>query len=157
MWSTVDVVINNAATLHSSDNLEDEISDVRSVMNLNFISPFEILVRLKPYLTKKGLFINILSPAIYRRRNSMWLYIASKTSLYIASNSLGESVPILNYFPGIISTNFVPDKGSIISRLVSRPPEYTAKKIYSFISSRRIGEYFEPVALIIKIAGILGF
>lgn len=59
----IDIIVDNAGAEHSKDIMEIELSDLRSVLDLNLHAPFFIVQAVLPYLRKPGRIINISSVA----------------------------------------------------------------------------------------------
>lgn len=154
-WKFVDVLINNAAILQvGTFDVLDKIT-INKVLNVNLISPILLTKEILPYMKKNSLIVNILSPGIYRGNSNGWTYFLTKRALKEWADLLPKKLHVLNYYPGIINTGMVGEK-SAMSKLFAKQPTYTAKRISNLIRDRSTGNYFEPVAILIKYIGILG-
>lgn len=162
-WGSFDVLINNAGIVYPTKVSKITFDKAREIMEINFFAPVEITTNIFPSLNKKGTVVNILSPAIYKSHAEAGLYSASKSALKSISDALRSEmmyskrqIKVLGYYPGIVRTAIF-RKGELVGwkRLLSTSPEGTAKRIIKQIEEDRNGEYFEPIAKVIRLFALV--
>ncbi|OGC69105.1 hypothetical protein A2415_00365 [candidate division WWE3 bacterium RIFOXYC1_FULL_39_7] len=158
-WGKCDVLINNAGVVYPTKISKVNFEKVRDIMEINFFAPLEISTRLLPNVAKNGCIVNLLSPAIYKSHVEAGLYSASKAALKSVSDALrnelvssSKQTKILGYYPGIVRTAiFGEEELTGLKGMLSTSPERTAKLIIKQIENGRNGEYFEPIAMVIRL------
>lgn len=162
-WKKFDILVNNAGILYSEKVTRSNMAKVREIMEVNFFAPLELIVKLSPMIFQSGMVVNILSPAIYRNHPDAGFYAASKSALRNVTSALrrGErgKVKVLGYYPGFVKTGIFRKREDLplLLRLLMVSPEFTARTIVHQIETGEEGEYYEPVAWMIKFVGLFGF
>jgi len=112
------------------------------------------------------MIINVLSPAVFRNHSQAGFYAASKAALRSVTGALRKEmgqvgtkkIKVLGYHPGFVKTEIFKEgeRPSFLVGLLQVTPEFTAKQIVKQMERNKDGEYYEPVARIVKLAGMFG-
>lgn len=169
-WNKLDVLVNNAGTIYPQKVSQSKLSEVREIMEVNFFASVDLMVQLLPLIRDKGIIVNILSPAIFKTHPNSAFYAASKAALQAVSRALRKEMSsktegrvfILDYYPGIVKTNIFKNlkkdrKASLLIKILSVNPEFSARQVVRQIRKSKGGEYFDPIAWMLRLSGYLGF
>lgn len=161
-WNQLDILVNNAGIFYPQKVVQGDMTEIRELMEVNFFTPVELIIKLFPMVKNDGMVINVLSPALYRSHPKAGFYTASKAALRSITWALrgaeSRGVKVLGYYPGIVRTEIFKEEKRlpILVKLLQVSPGFTAQKIIQQIKHNKEGEYYEPVAILIKLAGIFG-
>ena len=106
---TLDIIVNCAGVGSHSDLSQMTVEEVERVMQVNALSPLELIAGLHRLMPVNGLIVNIGSVAGEMRLPSIGLYAASKAALHAFTRSIAlEGVRTLLVVLGpLCGTNFV--------------------------------------------------
>ena len=164
-WRQFDILVNNAGVMYSEKVSESSLRKVREIMEVNFFAPLELMIKLLPVFREGGIIINVLSPAVFRNHPQAGFYAASKAALRSVTGALRKEmgqvgtkkIKVLGYHPGFVKTEIFKEgkHPSFLAGLLQVAPEFTAKQIIKQMEKSKEGEYYEPVARIVKLAGMV--
>lgn len=92
-FGKLDAVVNNAATVLSSNIETTDLPLFRKVLEINMLVPYHLIQTSLPYLTKqKGCVLNIGSVNAYSGEPNLLAYSVSKGALMTLTRNLGDTL-----------------------------------------------------------------
>jgi NAD(P)-dependent dehydrogenase (short-subunit alcohol dehydrogenase family) len=92
-FGKLDAVVNNAATIPSSNMETTDLGFLRKVLDVNTVAPFALIKAAFPFLTKeRGCVLNIGSVNAWSGEPNLFAYSVSKGALMTMTRNLGDTL-----------------------------------------------------------------
>ena len=149
----VDILVNNAGIPKRRKVTDLDPDTVRSVMNVNFLSPVSLTLALLPSMLarKSGTIVNVSSIAATLSSPGEAAYDASKAALTAFSEAMAvdlwdTGVKVLLVYPGLVDTELfsLPDNDPVVSSPVTPIPVAELVSAVFDALERRASQVYVP-------------